>query len=415
MNQNNKNKTIMYVVSYFPSTSQTFVLREITHLKSLGFQLKICALKSSSQEIKQHGTEAFMDAVNYIPDVASDKTKLFSLLTTNLLLGLKRPAKYLKAVIKALSSGNFKILLDLLKAGWAVQHLKLDKNIHLHAQFAHNPTNVAYFISLLNDNSISFTSHAVDIFVNPQLIKEKLERSKFAVTISKFNYNLLEKTYGKQSVENLHVIRCGIEKNLVNEQVNNSLNKPDQPISILTIGRMVEKKGFDILVDALKLLKDNGYNFTCNIVGDGGLNDELVKRVRDSHLLDHVNFLGALPSSDIQNEFKRADMFVLPCKEAENGDMDGIPVVLMEAIANYVPVVTTELSGIPELIIDQQTGLLAKPNDSISLYEKISSLIKHPEIKTDLTKKAAEHLKQEFLLESNVERLAELMKKQLVS
>ncbi|MDR7073186.1 glycosyltransferase family 4 protein [Fictibacillus barbaricus] len=413
MNKNMKNKTIMYIVSYFPSTSQTFVLREINHLKSMGFQIKICAMRSSDNEIKQKGSETFMDSVHYIPDVAKNRIKLLSLVKTNAWVCITRPIRYSKALFRAMS-GNSKLFLDLLRAGWVVQNLKLDKNIHLHAQFAHSPTNIAYFISLLNNNTLSFTSHAVDIFVKPQLIKEKLEKSKFAVTISNYNYDLLEKNYGTKSVENLHVIRCGIEKDLVTDNTATLIKEDRKPTTILTIGRMVEKKGFDVLIDSLKLLKEKGFDFQCRIVGDGGLQEELMKRSETNDLSNHVSFLGALSSNEIQKEFSSADLFVLPCKKSENGDMDGIPVVLMEAIANNVPVITTEISGIPELIINNQTGLLAKPNDAKSLYKQMSMLINDSSLKKKLTENAIRHLKDEFLLESNVERLADLMEKQLV-
>jgi colanic acid/amylovoran biosynthesis glycosyltransferase len=413
MSRYNKQKKIMYIVSYFPSTSQTFVLRELKRLWDLGYEIEICAMRTSDKEIKHPDVDIFKDSVFYIPDLGRRKSSLLPLVSSNFALGFKKPIIYLKALGKALKARSIRVILDFLRAGWVVSKHKLNPDLHLHSQFAHNPTNIAYFIHLLNGNTFSFTSHAVDLYVNPTLMKEKLENSRFAVTISEYNKSLLKEQYGLESVSNLHIVRCGIEKGEVNTTNPIVKKEENRTLTILTIGRMVEKKGFDVLVDALELLMQQDYNFECRIIGGGELQDQIIQSVHEKGLEKHVHFLGAKSADEVQREFGKADMFVLPCKKAENGDMDGIPVVLMEAIANKVPVVTTRLSGIPELVIHNQTGLLAEPNDPISLVDQITTLIEKPDIRINMTVKAVKHLVNEFLLEDNVDKLAELMESEL--
>jgi colanic acid/amylovoran biosynthesis glycosyltransferase len=412
MRNTNESKRIMYVVSYFPSTSQTFVLREMKQLKEMGYSIQICAMRASDKEIKHKDTEIFLNDVFYIPDVGREKGNILKLILSNIPLAFNRPSQYVSAFTTAVKTKNLRVLLDFLRAGWAVSKKKIDKDLHLHAHFAHNPTNIAYFIHLLNGNTFSFTSHAVDLYVKPMLVKEKLLASSFAVTISDFNVRFLREQYGDESIKNLHVVRCGIEKEFVN-QSNSKEKVYKEKISILTIGRMVEKKGFDVLVDALVLLNKKNYDFECRIIGGGEMKEDLVQKVQMNGLSQNVNFLGAKSTQEIQKEFENADLFVLPCKMAENGDMDGIPVVLMESIAKMVPVITTRLSGIPELIVDGETGLLAKPNNPNSLVEQIELLINNPDLRIKLSDQAVKHLVDEFLLENNVTKLANLMDSEL--
>lgn len=400
---------IMYIVSYFPSTSQTFVLREIKELKEQGIKVKILALRASDKEIKHKDTQLFINDTKYIPDFGRKKSNLIKLVRGSIKVFLKKPIKYITALTKAIGTGRARVILDFLRAGWVISEGKIGKGIHLHAHFAHNPTNIAYFIHLLNGNTFSFTSHAVDLYVKPVLLKEKLMKSSFSATISNYNKDLLLNKYGSDAVKNLYIIRCGIERSTVENAKSNKIKKDDETkVTILTIGRMVEKKGFDVLIRALSLLKKRGFDFECRIIGGGELESNLIHDVKINKLENNVLFLGAKSSDEVQKEFSTADMFVLPCKKAANGDMDGIPVVYMEAIANKVPVIATRLSGIPELIIDGETGLLAEPDDAESLVNKLEYLFKNPILRMTLPEKAIAHLINEFLLEDNVDELSNL-------
>jgi colanic acid/amylovoran biosynthesis glycosyltransferase len=410
----NDSKTIIYIVSYFPSTSQTFVLREIKQLREMGYSIKIIAMRESDKEIKHKDSDLFINDVFYIPDIGKNKRNLFRLLLNNLPLIFSRPTRYGVALGRAIKTKSPRVMLDLLRAGWVVSKNKIDYELHLHAHFAHNPTNIAYFIHLLNGNNFSFTSHAVDLYVSPKLIKEKLLASSFAITISEFNVQFLRERYGQEAVKRLHIVRCGIEKDQVNKIIRKKKAElKKEKISILSIGRMVEKKGFDVLIDALDLLNHRGYDFECHIIGGGELKEELIQQVKDKGLSQRVDFFGAKSSDEIQAEFANADIFILPCKMTSNGDMDGIPVVLMEAIANTVPVISTRLSGIPELVINGKTGLLAEPNNPSSLVDQMELLITKSELREKLTNQALKHLINEFLLEENVTKLANLMKSEL--
>src|SRR5262249_1973240 len=143
----------------------------------------------------------------------------------------------------------------------------------------------------------------------------------------------------------------------------------DRPIQIVSVGRLLEKKGLCYLVDACKVLADRGQPFQCRIAGDGPLGDELRARIEHHGLSDQVCLLGPLEQSQIINLYQNSDIFVLPCVVASSGDRDGVPVVLMEAMACKLPVVTTPIAGIPELVRDRESGLLVAERDVAGLAD----------------------------------------------
>ena len=405
-----RKKDIIYITSTFPSTSQTFVLKELVQLEALGFNLKVCSLYKGTKEIMHKDFPLFRGEIIYLPDVKESNKNVLKILMDNFRLFLNKPINYVRTLIKALATKQRKVILDFLRAGSLVKMLPAIEHAHIHAQFAHNPTSVAYFVKLLTNNTFSFTSHAVDIFVKPKLLKEKLQECEFSVTISEYNVKYLEMIYGKELSSKISVVRCGIEEKEIGKKVHekSKLNKNNE-ITILSIGRMVQKKGFNILIEAVSELNKKGYGVNCRIIGDGPLRNDLENLVRNNNIADKVTFLGSQPSDFVKTEFIQADLFVLPCIKAENGDMDGIPVVLMEAMAYHVPVVTTNLSGIPELVKDNETGLLAETNDVNSLVRVLEYYITNSGLRNRLTKNAIEHLRKEFVLEDNVSRLGELM------
>jgi glycosyltransferase involved in cell wall biosynthesis len=157
------------------------------------------------------------------------------------------------------------------------------------------------------------------------------------------------------------------------------------PGAIVAVGRLAPLKGFVHLVDACALLRDRGVAFTCDIIGDGPLREDLARRIADRDLVAHVRLLGALEQHDVRRHLARAEVFVLPSVRARDGDQDGIPVALMEAMAMAVPVVTSRLSGIPELVADDKSGLLVEPGDVPGLARAIHRLLRDPFLRERLT------------------------------
>jgi glycosyltransferase involved in cell wall biosynthesis len=254
----------------------------------------------------------------------------------------------------------------------------------------------------------SFTAHANDLFERGWLLDKKVQRSRFTVTISDYNKQFIRKSGGAE--HKIHVIRCG-----VNHQAFVARNgRTENPIpKIGTLGRMVEKKGIDDLIRACKILRDRNIAFRLEIAGDGPLLVELQRLVDEEDLAAQVHFKGSLPHEQVPQWLEGLDVFVLACKKDRNGDMDGIPVVLMEAMLAGVPVISTRLSGIPELIEDGQSGLLAEPANPDQLAGAIDRLLSNDNLYHDLRKQAIARVQSEFDLAVNVARLNDLLKEEI--
>jgi glycosyltransferase involved in cell wall biosynthesis len=172
-----------------------------------------------------------------------------------------------------------------------------------------------------------------------------------------------------------------------------------------TLARLVEKKGMDVLIRAVAELRDRPYRIELSIAGDGPLRSELETLVRDLNLTDTVRFEGGIAHSQVADWMRNLDAFVLACRKDSHGDMDGIPVVLMEAMSQSVPVVSTRLSGIPELVVHEETGLLADPGDHSSLAAQIDRLLESAELRSRLADRAMGHVRREFGQDVNLDRL----------
>jgi len=261
------------------------------------------------------------------------------------------------------------------------------------------------YAALLARIPYSVTAHANDIFDRSWLLKRKVDRSKFFGAISNFNVRLLTKI-GADS-QKLVVVRCGVDSSQFSPR---PLLPKSSQVLFGFLGRLVEKKGATVLIDACSQLKQSGASFLVQLVGDGPLLEELKGKVNNLNLQEQVIFCGAKPHSEIAPWLESLDYFVLPCVKDSRGDMDGIPVALMEAMLKGVPVISTNISGIPELVIDKQTGLTAEASSVDSLVQVMSSSIGESDEKVLQRSQAAEQLvKSEYDLFVNTNKLKSLI------
>lgn len=251
--------------------------------------------------------------------------------------------------------------------------------------------------------SYSFTAHAWDIWKNNEMLPIKIQDAKFIATISNFNKKLLSKDIASQDIDKINIVHCGIDV----EKFNFAEPKPYETMNIISVGRFVEKKGFTYLLDACYQLLEKGIKLNCTFVGNGPLWEEIDERVKALKLENHVQLPGAMPQKKLQEKFRRSDLFVLPAVKASNGDLDGIPVVLMEAMALGIPVISTSVSGIPELINHKESGLLVKEKDVAELAEAIQIFTKFSDTNIQYAKAARQKIEQEF----NIKKSASLMAK----
>jgi len=295
---------------------------------------------------------------------------------------------------------SWKLAFQMLAAVRLARLVRQYSCSHLHVHFAHVPAQIAMYASALAGIPFTIVAHANDIFERPLLLLRKAERATRMLTISEHNRQYLERLGIPK--DRLAVVRCGVS---FSETLKSPSTAEQGDFHIGTLGRMVEKKGFDVLIRAIAYLKTAGHKVKLRIAGDGPLKSELALLVEDLDIVDITRFDGQLHNHRVASWMRQLDIFVLACKKDRNGDMDGIPVVLMEAMSQSVPVISTTLSGIPELVIHESTWLLAEPDDHYGLARQIARMIESTDLRAALTERAREHVMNEFGQANNLDRL----------
>lgn len=242
---------------------------------------------------------------------------------------------------------------------------------HLHAQWISSSGSIAMYLAWLLDRPFSFTGHAADLFRDRCALQDKIARAEFIVCISEFH----RRFYLEQGArpEQLFVVYCGIDPSVFYPP--RAARAPGR-CRIVSSGRLVDKKGFDVLINACALLRERGVDFECTIGGNGPLEAALRAQVARLSLGDRVTITGkALLQEEIVDFMHAGDLYALPCIWAADGDVDGLPQMLMEAMACGLPAVSTRLVGIPDLVIDGRTGALVEPGDARALADALQRLI----------------------------------------
>jgi colanic acid/amylovoran biosynthesis glycosyltransferase len=403
-----KKLPILYLAPEIPALSATFVYNEIGKLRDLGYQVTVASVHAPiaevDQETKQKVGEVF---VVYQSSFALNLLALLTVLVTRP-LHFGRAFGWLLNDIVSLGVFNrnaLGVVFRFVAAAKLARYIIQNNIAHSHVHFAHVPTDIGMYAACMSGTTFSVTSHANDIFQRGWLLKQKIKRSQFFVTISEFNKAYLSKL-APQLKNKIQVIYCGVDTSQFTFQA-------PQNNDVFTFGflaRLVEKKGLEYLIKACKKLKDQHHNFKVEIVGGGPLSEVLKALTHELGLQNQITFLGQMPNKQVSDWLKTLNAFVLPAVKDSNGDMDGIPVSLMEAMASGIPVISTDLSGIKELVIDKQTGLLSLPGNEQDLADKMVELmaIKQTELYT-LTKQAEAHVKQYFNQLANAEKIGKLI------
>jgi glycosyltransferase involved in cell wall biosynthesis len=295
---------------------------------------------------------------------------------------------------------------------------------HLHAHFAHDPTLIALLVHKLTGISYSFTAHARDLFQIPQpALTERIASASAVITCCAANLDYLNESAAAPDRGKIRLIHHGVD--LRGFQPAGGWGMEDrgwdhsdpQPLSpnlhplILSVGRLVEKKGFPDLLLALGQLKRRGRSFRCAIYGEGPLYAELAAMIERLDLHDDVILPGAVAQRDLIPVFQRADIFALAPFVTEDGDRDGVPNVLVEAMACGLPVVSTAVSGIPELVAHDRNGLLVTPHDPEALAEALAVLIDDPERRAQLGAEARRTVVEHFDLRAAARELVALFER----
>jgi len=402
---------ILYILSTFPVLSQTFILNEITCLIDLGHEVKIVSLykpkdKKVHEKVKKYN---LLKKTYYLIDKKYSRLEIFEKgskeLLENKLLSKEEKFKLLdlcydKKHGREIAFRRFLGCLDVIRI------IKEKKIKHIHCHFAKENVKMAYVLNQIIKIPYTFTTHAYDIFIESNKdIKKWADGAKKVITISNYNKKYMNENFGVDE-DKIEVIHCGIELDKFRSVDYNKSNK----LNILSIARLVEKKGIRYLIEACKILKEKGICFNCNILGDGKLKKEFQKLVNLYNLNRNVNFKGCVTQEEVLREFKKCVVFSLPCVEAKNGDKDGIPVSLMEAMAMEIPTISTDITGIPELIEDGANGIVVPQKDSKALAEAIIKIKDDKDFAENIRKQGRKKVIAKFNIKKNIKKVMKIFK-----
>jgi len=396
------------VLGQFPSTSETFILREMLQLGKLGFQL----LPLSLQRPEEGAAHA--EAVE-LGSRTLYRSRLFSGrgLGRQLLAMFRYPSGYASSLLYVIrqglrtpSAGRELLAALAAAADFAVQLPRSGRLAHVHAQFCSMPATVGLLLAEMLSITFSMSCHARDIFTGEtRLLDLKLSEAEFAAVCTEHGRDRLRRAHPLTTGEKLHLIHHGLDLSAFMPP----LERPGSPRVVLSVGRLVAKKGFDILLRAAALAKAKEADFELHIVGDGPERDDLERLAGGLGLRDNVVFHGRLTLQQIMPLYEAAHAFALASVVTQDGDRDGIPNVLIEALAMGVPTVATATGGIPEIIVDGETGLLAQPGSPSDLAEKLERILYDEELRERVRRAGRHQVAVEFDIARNIERLAALL------
>lgn len=377
---NTETPVLGMILKGYPRISETFISNEIRLLEQRGVKIHIISMRKPREVFTHKSVKEIKAAVSYLPsELDCCMEELF---------GSTEPEAWLKDP-RVKSDPDFNKRMNLIQVNYnkrktdaTLKHLLQAEYIiekilpgsginHIHAHFAHSPTSVALDVSILSGLPFSFTAHAKDIYTqDPEKITDKISKAKFAVTCTGYNCEYLQKI--APAGKPIYKVYHGIDLSLFSSDRKPETNAP---YNILSVARFTTKKGLPTVFKALKELDSRGIDFNYRIVGEG---DERVKTLAlldELGISNRVQWLGTKAHEDVLEEYKEADLFALGCEIAPNGDRDGIPNVLAESMAMSVPVVATNISGIPELIESGKSGLLVNPHDHLAMADAMEKML----------------------------------------
>jgi len=367
-------KRIAYLCSEYPAISHTFIFREICSLRSDGIEVFTASVKPARQ-VEIMTQEEQQEAADTL---VMKRLSPLAILGAHGRTFLRSPIGYLRMTATALSfifkgpKNPVKAIGYLAEAGILIDWMKKNRVEHVHEHFANPTALVAMLAKIYGGISYSLSVHGPDIFytVDSSLLKEKVENAAFVRSISHYCSSQLMRLTEHDQWANFHIVRCGIDPSIYTPRPVPENQVPE----LLCVGRLVPAKGQHILVEAVARLVRAGEKLHLTFVGGGDDRASLEQLGRELGISEQLLFTGALGQDEVRTYYDRADIFVLA------SFAEGVPVVLMEAMAKEIPVISTRITGIPELIDHGNDGLLAVPGDVEDLASQIKTLINSPEL-----------------------------------
>ncbi len=385
----NSNPRIAYILKVYPRISQTFVLSEILAHERAGLEMDIFSLRRTD-DTRFHATLAKVQSPVFQIERAGSKA-------TMVLNELREHGQHLPALWDVVqnSHANAEDLLQAARLSRAI----VDRGIvHLHAHFGTVATVVARLAARITGVTYSFTAHAKDIFheiVEEDVLRKKLADAAGVITISQFNHAYLQDKYA-DAANRVKVIYNGLDLDEFGYEAG-----LDKPPLILGVGRLVEKKGFTHLLAACSLLRSRGLCFRCEIIGGGVLESALARQLREHDLGDYVQLCGPMSQSDVKVKIREAKVLAAPCVHAKDNDRDGLPTILLEAMAMGTPCISTPVTGIPEVLRHEETGLMVDEGDELALADACERLLSDSDLCGRLANGARRLVEENFDIDKN--------------
>jgi glycosyltransferase involved in cell wall biosynthesis len=404
---------IALVMSRFPAVTETFILRELIELERGGVQVELAPLLRDRVSTLHPEAEEWDRRALYTPFLSG------AIALQNLRVLLAAPGPYLGTLFTLLwdARGSLNALLGTLgifpKSVYNGQRLRERGVRHVHAHYATHPASSAYImkrVHLPEQRALpySLTIHAHDIFVSGAGLERKLVAADFVRCISRFNVDyLLERFPQRLREEQFRVIHCGIEPERYLHRPAPGAPGDERSAVLLSIAAHRPYKGLTHLIEAVRRLRAADLDVRCDVIGEGYLRPQLEQQIAQAELGDAFRLLGTRTQEEVAEALSSCDLFVLPSIVAPDGQMEGIPVVLMEALAAGVPTISTRISGIPELVIDGKTGFLVEPAQPAALVTAVEHVLDDYAGAKRLAANGARLVREEFEIRENVRRLCE--------
>ena len=399
-------KRIAYVASQFPKLTETFILREVMQMERRGFAVSLFSIRPRPTTRMHAAALPYLEKTRYAPWIGVAHAAACISLTVRRPAGVARGIGFLLHD-SMLHAGHpmlvVKNLIALPKMLLFTREMERAQVEDIHGHFANIPTTAAAFAARVLGIRYSFTGHAWDIFVprNQAGLAEKIHDAVFVATCTGFNARLLRQLCFPEDRDKIMLNHHGLDLSLYRPAASRETNR------IVAGGSLVDQKGLCYLIDAAAMLRDGGLDFRIEIVGDGPLRDELAQQIQGLELSQHVFLVGSMPHEELMERMRTAAMVVLPSVETHDGFMDGIPNILIESLALAVPVVSSRLSGIPELVLEGETGLLVEQRDADALAVALERLLRDPARGTAMGQAGRARVETMFDLDRNVAALVE--------
>jgi glycosyltransferase involved in cell wall biosynthesis len=381
---------VLYVVSLFPCWSETFIVREMHAVIERGAELGILSLKPATEKIVQDRAAVLLDRARHPRGALASVFAFIGLMLRQPIVTLGFVAKLVGGLWRQ-PRVLFNSLAALCRAAGQLDWIRAFDPDLIHAPWATYPATVAWFLSRVIAKPFSFTSRAHDIFIEDHMMASKLAAANLAVTITRNNVRHMARWMSAPGAVPVQVMHSALELDETHYSREGRL-----PHRLLSVGRLDPIKGFDVLLPALAKLRERGVAFESVVIGEGEERAALEAQRDRLGLRDLVTFAGAKPQGDVRKAMAESTLMVMPCVVTPEGNADGIPNVLTEAMAAGLPVISTRVSGIPELIDDGISGRIVEQRDADALADAIAALLADPALGDAYAKAGRAKVEREF-------------------